>query len=37
MKPRHLLPALLVGALALLGIQAPARAATFCVNTAVSL
>ncbi|MBK8637069.1 MAG: right-handed parallel beta-helix repeat-containing protein [Chromatiaceae bacterium] len=37
MKPRHLLPALLVGALALLGFQAPVSAATFCVNTAVSL
>ncbi|MBK8638565.1 MAG: hypothetical protein IPN92_09860 [Chromatiaceae bacterium] len=37
MKSRHLLPALLVGVLALLGLPAPARAATFCVNSAASL
>jgi hypothetical protein len=37
MRTRHLLPALLVGALALLGIQAPAGAAQFCVDSAASL
>ncbi len=37
MRTRHLLPALLMGALALLGIQAPAGAAQFCVDSAASL